>query len=93
MRTAVFLSELKNIQTCTSDISNAYLTESTRENILLNAGPEFTPFGHADHLLIIKTALYSIKISGDRFHSRLSDALKRPWFSPFRGRMRHLDAQ
>ena len=69
MRTVFFLSELNNIETCTVDISNAYLTARTTENIVFNAGTKFAPFGHAGHLLIIKTVLYGLKSSGARFHS------------------------
>ena len=71
MCTVVFLSELDNIETHPGEISNAYLTERTIEKIVFNSGPDFAPFGRAGHLLLIKTALYGLKNSGARFHSRL----------------------
>ena len=69
MRTVVFLAELNNIETSTGEISNSYLNARTTENIVLNYVPEFAPFGHSIHLLLINTALYGIKSSGDMFHS------------------------
>ena len=75
MRTVVFLAELKNIETCTGDISNSYFTSSTIYKILFNAGPDFSPFRHTSHLLHIKTLLYDLRGSGSRFHYCLSDAL------------------
>ena len=69
MYTVVFLSEPNNIETSTVDISNTYLNARTTEKIVLNYVPEFAPFGHSIHLLLINTALYGIKSSGDMFHS------------------------
>ena len=69
MRTVVFLAELNNIQTLTGDISNAYMTALTTENILFNAGLDFAPFGRVVHLLTINNALHGINSSGARFHS------------------------
>ena len=82
VRTVVFLAELNNIETRTGDISNTYLTARTNDNILFNTGPEFAPFGHASHLLIIKTALYFFKRYGARFYYRLSDSLTALGFFP-----------
>ena len=72
MHTVVFLSELKNIDTCTGDISKSYLTASTNENIVFNAGPYFSPIGHSGHLILINTTLYVPKSYGSSFHSQLS---------------------
>ena len=55
MWTILFLDELDNINICTGDIINDYITACTTEKIFFNAGPEFTPFGHAVYLLLIKT--------------------------------------
>ena len=71
MRTVVFLSELNNIETSNGEISKDYLTERTTKKIIFNAGPEFSPVGHAGHLLLMKTALYGLKSSSDRLHFRL----------------------
>ena len=68
VRTVVFIYELNNIETRTGDISNAYLTERTTENVLFDSGPKFEPLGHVGHLLLLKTALYGLKSSGARFH-------------------------
>ena len=80
--TIVFLSEMNDIKICTGDISNAYPTVRTYNKIFFNAGTEFAPFGHAGPLILIKTALYGLKSSGVRFHSRLSDALTAIGFVP-----------
>ena len=74
MRTVVLLSDLNNIETCTGDISNAYLNSHTIEKIVFNTGPEFATFGHAGHLILIKTTLYGLKNSSARLHYVLSDA-------------------
>ena len=57
MYTIVFPYEFNNIETCTGDISNAYLNERTTYNILFNYGYEFEPFLHAGHLILINTKL------------------------------------
>ena len=75
MRTVVLLDELYNIETRTVDISNAYLNAHTTEKILFNTRPEFSPFGHTSHLLIINTDLYGLNSSGDILNSHLSDYL------------------
>ena len=92
IRTIVFLSELNNIDTCAGYIRVSYLTVHTTEKILFNAEPEFEPFGHAVHLLLINTALYGLKSYGARFHYRLR-CPGSTWLCTFHGRMWHLDAQ
>ena len=57
VRTVVFLSELNNIDIRNSDIINAYLTALTTKKNFFKTGPEFAPFEHSGHLLLIKTAL------------------------------------
>ena len=57
VRTVVFLSELNNIDIRNSDIINAYLTALTTKKHFFKTGPEFAPFEHSGHLLLIKTAL------------------------------------
>ena len=82
MSTFVFLDELNDIEICTGDISNAYLTARTIAKIYFDSGPKFYPFGHTGHLLLIKTALFGIKSLGARFHSHLSDSLTALGFAP-----------
>ena len=82
MRIVVFLDEFNKIETHTGDISNAYLTARTTENIVLNYGPEFSTFGHEYHFLLIKTALYGLNSSGARFYSCISDTLTALGFVP-----------
>ena len=86
MRTGVLLAELNNIDTRTGDTNNAYLDACTTEKIVFNAVPKFSPFGHAVHLLLIKTSLYDLKSSGARSHYRLSDTLKSLGLVPSMGR-------
>ena len=85
MRTVVFLAELNNIETRNGDIIHAYLTALTTENILFNAGPKFSPFVHAGHLLLINTELYGFNSSGARFHYQFSYALTAFFFVPSLG--------
>ena len=85
MRTVVFLSEPNKIETRNGKISNVYLNAGTTEKIVFNAGTDFAPFGHAGHLLLIKTTLYGLKSYGARFHSQLSYALPALGFVPSMG--------
>ena len=85
MHTFVFLAELNNTDTHNGDISKSYLNAHTTEKIVLNSGPEFAPFVHAFHLLLINTELYGLKSYGARFHSRLSYALIDLGFVPSMG--------
>ena len=82
MHTVFFLAELNNIETRTCDISNSYLTERTTEKIVFIIRPEFEPLGNVGHLLMIKTALYFLKIYGSRFHYCLSDDMTSLGFIP-----------
>ena len=76
---------MKNIETRIGDISNSYLTARTTENIVFNLEPDLAPFGHADRLLMINTALYGFMSSGARLQSRLLDALIVLGFVPSMG--------
>ena len=85
MHNIVFLAKINNIETHTGYISKSYLTARTTEKIALNAGPDLATFVHYGHLLLIKTALYGLKIYGARFHSQLSYALTDLGFVPSMG--------
>ena len=71
MHTVVCIAELKNIETCTGDTSNAYLNVRTTQKIVFNGRSEFAPFGKSGPLLLFKTALYGLKNYGVRFQSKL----------------------
>ena len=85
MRNIFFLDELDDINICTSDIRNSYLTARTSEKIVFNTGPGLDTFGHAGHFILIKSTLYGLKSSGARSHSLLLDALKYLGFVPSTG--------
>ena len=85
MCTVFFSSELNYIEIRTGDIINSHLTARTTENIVFYYRPKFDPFGHVGHLLLVKTALYGLKILCVRFHSRLSDSLTALGFVPSMG--------
>ena len=78
-------SQLKNNETLTGGISNTYMTTRTTDNIVFNAGTEFAHFGHVGPLILIKTSLYGLNISGTRFNYRLSDAPTDLGFIPYMG--------
>ena len=52
----------------------------TSEKVCIRAGPEFGAL--AEHLLLIYKALYGLRLSGARWHDRLSDVLRQECFSP-----------
>ena len=85
MHNVVLLAELDNIETHAGDISNTYLTARTTDKIIFNSVPEFEPFGHVGHLLLIKISLYGLNSSGARFYYRLSDSLKTLGFVHYMG--------
>ena len=85
MCTVYFLDELNDIESRSGDIRNACITARTSNKIVFNSGPEFYPFGHAAHMILIKIALYGLKSLGTSFHSRLLDALTALGFFPYLG--------
>ena len=89
MCTVVFLSKLNNMETCTGDISNAYLTACITEKIVFNDGPEFAPFGHECQFILINNELYGLKNSGTRFSFHFSYDLT----ALIHGRIQHMDAK
>ena len=59
LRLVLFLAELNNLDTCATDIGNAYLEAETKEKVCIIAGKEFGPL--SGHLLIIKKVLYGLR--------------------------------
>ena len=80
LRLVLFLAELNDLNTCATDIGNAYLEAETKEKVCIIAGKEFGPL--EGHLLIIKKALYGLQTSGLRWHDKFSDCLREMGFSP-----------
>ena len=80
LRLVLFLAELNGLDTCATDIGNAYLEAETKEKVCIIAGKEFGPL--EGHLLIIKKALYGLRTSGLRWHDKLSDCLRDLGFTP-----------
>ena len=69
----VFLAELNDLQTWSTDIGNAYLEAETREKVFFITGPEFSDL--AGHTLIIVKALYGLRSSGACWHDWFADCL------------------
>ena len=80
LRLVLFLAELNGLDTCATDIGNAYLEAETKEKVCIIAGKEFGPL--EGHLLIIKKALYGLRTSGLIWHDKLSDCLRDLGFTP-----------
>lgn len=80
LRLVLFLAELNDLDTCATDIGNAYLEAETKEKVYIVAGKEFGPL--AGHLLVINKALYELRTSGLRWHEKFSDCLRELGFSP-----------
>ena len=80
LRLVLFLAELNGLDTCATDIGNAYLEAETKEKVCIITGKEFSPL--EGHLLIIRKALYGLRTSGLRWHDKLSDCLRDLSFTP-----------
>ena len=80
LRLVLFLAELNGLDTWATDIGNAYLEAKTTELVYIVAGPKFGE--REGHFLKIFKALYGLKLSGKRWHERLSDVLREMGFTP-----------
>jgi hypothetical protein len=80
LRMLVFLAELNNLETWSTDIGNAYLEADTKEKIYIHAGKEFGDL--KGHTLIIVKALYGLRSSGLRWHERFAVCLDQMGFTP-----------
>ena len=74
IRLVAFLSELNGLKLWATDIGNAYLEATTKEKLVITAGPEFKEL--EGHILVIQKALYSLRSSGLRWHQRFAQVLK-----------------
>ena len=75
-----FLAELNGLELWGTDISSAYLEAHTKEKVCILAGPEFGPL--AGHRLIIERALYGLRTSGQRWHDRFAECMRKEGFLP-----------
>ena len=76
----IFLAELNDLDTCATDIGNAYLEAQMKEKVCFIAGKEFGEL--AGNLLIIDKALYGLRTSGLRLNDKFSDCLLEMGFTP-----------
>ncbi len=79
VRIVTFLAELNDLELWQGDIASAYLTAETSERVFIKAGPEFGVL--AGRILIVKKALYGLKMSGVCFHQRASRCLREMGFT------------
>ena len=82
VRIVVFLAEHNDLELWQTDIGNAYLESTTKEQVYVIAGPEFGEL--EGHVFLIRKALYGLKTSGLRWHERFSDVLHDMGFKPCR---------
>ena len=80
IRLVAFLSKLNGLKLWATDIGNAYLEASTKEKLVIIAGPEFKEL--EGHVLVIQKALYGLPSSGLRWHQRFTQVLKELGFKP-----------
>ena len=80
LRMVAFLAELNGLELTGGDIGNAYLEAYTKEKVCFRAGPEFGEW--EGHLLVVDKALYGLRTSGERWHAKFADTLRRMGFSP-----------
>jgi hypothetical protein len=76
----IFLPELNNLKTWTTDIGDAYLEAKTSEKVYIIAGPEFGVL--QGNMMIIFKALYGLRTSGLRCHASFSSILRSEGFVP-----------
>ena len=81
-RLVLFLGELNDLETWSTDVGNAYLEAYTSEKVYIIAGKEFGE--REGHILLIKKALYGLRSSGARWHDRLAEVLREMLFAPCR---------
>ena len=82
LRLVIFLAELNKLKILATDVVNAYLEADTREKVYIIAGPEFGE--REGHTLVIKKALYGLKLSGKMWGKRCSDIFLSMDFVPSR---------
>ena len=80
LRVMLFLAELNDLETWSTDIGNACLEAVTQEKLYIIAGPEFGD--RAGHKLVIHKALCGLRTSGLRWHDRFSECLQQEGFFP-----------
>ena len=74
LRMVIFLGELNNMEIWTTDVGNAYLEAKTREKVYIVAGPEFGAI--EGHTLVVRKALYGLKLSGKMWGERCAEILR-----------------
>ena len=82
LRSTLFLPELNQLETWTTDTGNACLEAVTNEKVCITAGPEFGD--RVGHFLIIHKALHGLRTSGARWHDRFADCSREEGFTPCR---------
>jgi len=80
LRLYLFLAELNQLESWSTDIGNAYLEAYTDEKVYVISGDEFGD--QAGHSLIVVRALYGLRSSGLRWWERFSVVLNELGFIP-----------
>ena len=76
------IAHSQNLKALCGDISNAFVTATTPEQVYCIAGPEFGP--KQGMTVIIKKALYGLATSAASFHNHLADTFRSMNFKPTR---------
>ena len=76
----VFLAELNGLELWDTDISSAHLEAHTKEKVCIIAGPEFGPL--EGHRLLVSRALCGLRTSGQRWHERFAECMRKEGFKP-----------
>ena len=80
VRIVLTVAALNGLDILACDIQNTYLTAKCREKIWTIAGPEFG--SKEGTMMIVKMALYGLKISGAAFREKLAGVLKDIQYPP-----------
>jgi len=82
MRLALIVAALKNLDILACDVQNTCLTSYCREKIYVIVGPEFGL--EKGKIMIVKKALYRLKISRTEFRSLLAKTIWKMGHRPSR---------
>ena len=76
----LFLAELNELETWGTDVGSAYLQAPTREKLYTIAEPYFGDL--EGHTLIVRKAVYGLKLSGKMWSERSAEVFKSMGFLP-----------
>ena len=74
------IADANGLEQLCGDVGNAFLNAFTDEKIYCIAGPEFGD--QEGSVVVLKKALYGLRLSAERFHAHFADCLRSIGFVP-----------